>query len=175
MKKTMAIVLIIIGTVALAAGIILLCTDCTGDIMDGPGMIYSFKINDLSGEWVCVEKENDATLSFSRSTMTYKGVFGDDGKTDYKVENDGAFGKDEKERKIELDGNGPFEYLLYSEEEILGKKVGIVSAIITEYDGRGSIVIEEYVKKDNISLIPDNFRSELCVRYNDREVPSDIV
>ena len=62
-----------------------------------------------------------------------------------------------------------FESIITSSEEINGEKINILSGIIMEFDGRGPIVVNEFVKEKDYKKIPKGFRSKVCIEHNDVE------
>lgn len=65
--------------------------------------------------------------------------------------------------------NGPDYY--YHTETASGKEIGIISKTAFEYDGRGIIIIGEYVLKEDREFLGEDFKSELCRKLNDRQAP----
>lgn len=173
MKKTLAIVLIVLGAVILAAGIlVLLITNYSKNhIMDGPGMVYSFRSYNLVGEWTEISGTGDK-LVFTEKALEYE-MYGEKNKSAYEIEEDGFFNSEEEgERKITLTENSFCECLIYHEQEIDGNKVPIISVVEFEYDGRGPVIFGEFVKAENAGFMPENFESELKHKYNDRDAGS---
>ena len=63
----------------------------------------------------------------------------------------------------------PYEYLIKSQEIINNQEVEIISGIIMEYDGRGPIVMDEYVKKEDLKKVPKDFKSKVYHSHNNIE------
>lgn len=177
MNKVLAIVLIVIGAITLAAGIVVfvLVNRANDNILDGPGMVYSFRDYNLAGEWTEIGN-GDGKLVFTEYTIAYD-IWGEKNSSAYEIDEDGFFNSDEEgERKITLTENSFCEYLIYHEEEVDGNTISILSVIVFEYDGRGPVVFSEFVKAENKDLLPYDFESKLKHRYNDRDgVPSYIM
>ena len=68
--------------------------------------------------------------------------------------------------KIYFQGGGPYEYLIYHEQEYEGRTLRLLSCVLMEYDGRGEVITEEYISEEQYSLVPANFTSALAERMN---------
>ncbi len=133
---------------------------------DAPDLRY--RAGDLDGTWTDIEYP-DSELRFRETELTYQNIFGDSGKCGFTVTKE-LFGIAEGAMRIEFSEFGcPFEYLVWHREEIDGRSVGVLSGIIMEYDGRGPVVFNEFLRSDCGVAIPDGWRSAVAHAYNDRE------
>ena len=68
--------------------------------------------------------------------------------------------------RLDFTDGGPYEYLIYHEEEYNGQTLRLISCVMMEYDGRGEVITEEYIPEEQYSLVPPNFLSKLAERMN---------
>ena len=121
-------------------------------------------VNPLNGDWQEVnvmEGFNPYKLTISADKVTLT--------TDYAVTSSSYTTKEE-------DGNMIIEalphncvYMLYHTQNVDDSLIHIISMMEMEYDGRGLIVCYEFVKEEDVSKVPSDFRSDLMKEYNDRE------
>lgn len=171
MKITLKTVIIALCVIVLAVAVLLVIRWIRRDsqIMDGPGMVRDFREYALRGKWTEVCESDPGRLQFDASTLKYKNIWGENGSTGYEVDENDYTG----EVRIDFTEGGPFEYLIYHEEEYEGKPLAVISGIIMEYDGRGPVVFNEFVPEADREEVPDDFVSALARSYNDREpIPS---
>ncbi len=129
----------------------------------------------LDGTWIETEQFKDhprAVLHFKGRNLRFENMFGTSDTVEYKVMEKKADNfrimfeyryelKKPSGRIVEHDVAPEY---LYHEEN--GRP--ILSEIGFEYDGRGSIVMSEYLRKEDFI---DGFRSELLHKLNDRSAP----
>lgn len=157
----------------LLAAVCALCTAGCFDVMDGDGMIRSWKHYDLMNiSWIEITDEEKAgTMKFSESEMSYEDVLSASGTSAYRTEDSG----DEDEHYIALTDTNLFERLILHYETIDGQTVPILSGTIMELDGRGEIIIMEFIPDKFKDMVDGDYQSELCRMKNDRKpVPSYI-
>lgn len=70
---------------------------------------------------------------------------------------------------IKLEGKNGRPDCIVHIEECDGHDVRIISFTTMEYDGRGLIVIREFIHEDDIEYIPADFESKLYDRLNNRQ------
>lgn len=59
--------------------------------------------------------------------------------------------------------------LVYHEETVNGRRVPFISSMMMEYDGRGMIVADTYVKEEHLPLTGKDFESRLYICCNKRK------
>lgn len=75
-------------------------------------------------------------------------------------------------RKYTIEQRLNFPYICYGTGEMIYHEendIPILSDTIMEYDGRGEIIIREYVREQDIGKIPEDFCSELQKTRNHRK------
>ena len=167
--RVLKVLAIILGAIILIllAVFILLLVGVRRHALDGPGMVYDFREQDLKGRWS--EVGGDAVLNFSVSGVKYTNVWGENGAADYTAEDTG-FPAADAEVKLDFPGGGmPFEYMLFHWEDIDGQTVGVLSGVVIEYDGRGAVVFMEFLRDADGVTVPADWQSPLAHRYNDRD------
>lgn len=76
----------------------------------------------------------------------------------------------EEVKYISLSDRPNHEEMILHEEEHDGHLISILSFMTMEYDGRGLIVLLEYVHEDDYQYISSDFTSNIYHFHNDREV-----
>ncbi len=142
-------------------------------IWDGPGSVYTWTDYELYSEWVEIgvpDGREPVRLNFSadRFTMIASGT---EKTFRYSLlEGTNVSGIPAGEVYLYLQDCDEFEHLIFHEENIGEERVPVLSGTIFEQDGRGEIVIAEYVRRDDLERLPDGFRSMTCIERNDRVV-----
>lgn len=133
---------------------------------DAPDLQY--RDGDLDGTWTDIEYP-ESELCFTGTELSFKNIFDYSGECGFTVTKE-FLGVAEGAMRIEFSEYGcPFEYLVWHREEIDGRSVGVLSGIIMEYDGRGPVVFNEFLRSDSGVSVPDGWRSAVAHAYNDRE------
>lgn len=145
--------------------------------MDGPGMEYSWVDYELCGEWKeagVSEERNPVKLKITKNTVELKRD-GTVKKFGYKLpENTDPYGKPDGEIHLELQDCDEYESLIFHEEKADdGTMFPVLSGTLFEFDGRGEIVVAEYVPEWKNGL-PDDFQSEAAYIRNYEVPPMDI-
>lgn len=133
---------------------------------------------DINGKWIMIIPFGNKTFSFTieNDVLTYKPKYS-------KTNEDVACNIELKEHPnlvgpshgikcfdIVFDDNSACKMdIVYHEETVDGKYIGIISEKVFEHDGRGWIVLMEYVQEKNADLVNKDFRSILYYCLNDRE------
>lgn len=175
MNKKLSIIIIIIVVLA-AACVFFFQKKAAGNVLDGPGMVYTWTDYELYQDWIEVnvpEGSEPAKLSVSRGTIVYKC-----GNTENRFsftlpEGVDETGKPEGEVRLSLEGCEMFGSLIFHEEAVDdGRLIPVLSGTLFEFDGRGEIVAAEFVPSGTTG-IPEDFVSETAKKRNDTEaVPS---
>ncbi|MBO4317353.1 MAG: hypothetical protein J5855_03630 [Mailhella sp.] len=130
----------------------------------------------LDGTWIETVQAGDApraVLHFEGKKLRFENLYGAGGTAEYKVIEKRAgsirirfeFSYEITKPSGRVVTHEAAPEFLYHEED--GKPV--LSEMGFEYDGRGQVVLSEYLREDDLT---DGFRSELCRRLNDRPAPS---
>lgn len=141
-------------------------------ILDGPGMVYTWTDYQLKGSWEEVNTPENCepiTLTVKDNTIEYK--CGERIKTfGYSISDDvDPMGVPEGEVYLRLEDCDEYESLIFHmEESEEGGVFPVLSGTLFEYDGRGEIVICEFVPSDQIG-VPENFESETARVRNNAE------
>ncbi len=168
--KTVAIVLgvVIVLLTALLVGLIL---HTRRHVLDGPGMVYDFRDAELGGTWTQVGDRG--TLRFTRTHVSWRGVWGESGRAAYTVDDTGLPPADAEVYIRFPDYDGPFESMIWHRETADGQDFGVLSGVIFEYDGRGEVVFDEFLREEDGARVPDGWSSAVAHRRNDRApIPS---
>lgn len=73
---------------------------------------------------------------------------------------------------LELTDCREFVHLIFHEEKLEdGTVLPILSATIAEMDGRGEIVLMEFVRTEDAHRVSPSFRSETCIVRDEQDVP----
>ncbi len=130
----------------------------------------------LDGTWIETEKIKDyprTILHFKGKKLRFENLFGNSATVDYKI-----MDKKKEEFTVTFEyrykvkrGNGRIVEHMVSPEFLYHVENGrpILSEKEFEYDGRGPIIMNEYLKEKDFI---DGFRSVLQHRLNDRSAPS---
>lgn len=169
MKKKMWIIIIAIVAVAI---IILFIAKKKMDnsFLDGPGMVYTWTDYELQGSWKEVnppDYRKPAELSVGKNTIEFT-CDGTTKKFKYNLsESISIYGKPEGEVYLNLENCDEFESLIFHEEKREdGSLFPVLSGTAFEYDGRGEIVIVEFVM-NGMDNLPENFESTTAKVRND--------
>ena len=169
-KKILLICLILIVFLFLIALILVLIR----------GIVKRSMTGDLAGRWVEIGGSPD--FEPCRLTVTNRKMFlsGWDEKMvsfGYSVPiRQGTAGMEDGEVKLELTDCRSFENIIFHEEEVGGKTIPILSGTVFEYDGRGEIVILEFVRHEDLPLIPEGFHSSAYSIRNERDpIPTSMM
>lgn len=180
MKLWVKITLISVGVLLIAAVVILIYSSrghgVPGvDVMDGPGMVYTWTDYDLYGNWTEVnvsEGFNAGSIEIDKNTITINDGYGNKSKYKYKLpDNVEEEGRPEGEVYLEIEDLKDFENLIFHFDELDGDggTISVLSGTIFEYDGRGEIVVTEYVHDGDLYRVPSDFRSSLAKGRNSWE------
>lgn len=112
-------------------------------------------------KWVDI-KDKSNVLVIKNDKINFI-IYGEKSSSNFKYENNF-----DNTIKITI-SSGPFEYLIKSIEKLGEEEIEIISGIMMEYDGRGPVVFNEFVKDKDYKKIPKDFRSDVCKKYNDVE------
>ena len=132
-----------------------------------PGFLTGRK---LSGDWIEIGSGDDGDLC----RMTVKGrrislnAWGEKSEFSYSIPTD-MFTAGDGEVMLRLNDCREFENLIYHEEEIDGRTVPILSGTLFEYDGRGEVVSQEFVRSEDHPFVPADFRSSSYKIRNERD------
>ena len=126
----------------------------------------------LKGTWIQTVQFRDsprALLTFEGKNVRFENLSAKSGSAEYKVtkKNDDGFSITfEYSYKVKR-GNGHIVEYTDRPELFFHVENGrpILSEMIFECDGRGQIIMNEYLRRDDFV---DGFRSELCHKLNDR-------
>lgn len=181
MKKAVKIILIILcaAVLVLAAVYVYFRYIMKNQIMDGPGSVYTWTDYELYSKWVEVARvdwRGPVELDFSEGSFTMSC----DGKEQtfaYALpEGTEIEGQPSGEVYLTLTDCTEFENLFFHEEYLEdGAVIPVLSATIFEYDGRGEIVIAEYVREEDLKKLPADFRSSSCIARNDSTPISSVM
>lgn len=180
MKKIMKllIILVVVAVIAIPAVKALIRKNAQNYILDGPGMIYEWPSYELHTTWYDVYKGVDGgpAFSFTDDTFTFL-MYGSNDTYSYSLpEGTDIYGKPDGEVYLECEGFTEFDNLIFHEDILeSGEMIAVLSGTIFEYDGRGEIIIAEFVDRDDLDKLPENYRSQLCKSRNDREPISTVM
>lgn len=171
MSKAVKVVLIVLPILALAIAAAVFFIRL--QVLDGPNTAYTWTDYELCYyRWVetgTYEGREPAELRFTRDSFTIK-AYGNEQTFAYSLpEGTDIYGKPEGEVYLKLSDCTEFQDLIFHEEQVGEELVPVLSATIFEYDGRGEIVIAEFVPEEALKKIPADFRSQTCIERNDRE------
>lgn len=178
MGKTAIIAIIII---VLAAVLVpwLLKKSPDLQVLDGDGMIYRWVDYELYGTWVEASETSGgdrAKLVVDSSTMKLVASDGRETVMKYRIPDYVELeGTPEGEVHLELEWNGEFESVIFHSEpwETGSPRLSVLSGTVFEYDGRGEIVVAEFVREDDLWRVPDRFESTVAKSHNSWDgVPS---
>ena len=127
-------------------------------------MERDWKKQNLYGKWNSISPSYPTSLTFTKRKMTDP-----DGDAHAYEANPAAYPPGQYE--IGIEGFGSLwtgRYLLHF-ETVGEEEIPVLSLMGEELDGRGTIVFEEFVKADDRSKVPDDYRSALYHQYNDRK------
>ncbi len=119
----------------------------------------------LDGGWTAVNAfmGERAKMFFQNGILVYKKPHGQWITTKYEMQDLG------KEKRIIANSREVgFEYLVPHAENVNGREIMVISRVVIEYDGRGAIVFDEFVRNDNIADIPEGYMSEYAKILNNR-------
>ena len=171
MKCKLKIVLIGISVLLIASALV----GCSGkadnipgiNVMDGDGMVYTWPDYNLYGNWTEVnvpEEFKPGSIEIDESTITIDDGYGTKSKYKYSIP-DGVDreGVPEGEVYLEIEDLKDFENLIFHIEELEddGGYIAVLSGTVFEYDGRGEIIITEYVRDENLYRVPSDFKSSM--------------
>lgn len=143
--------------------------------LDGPGMVYEWTKYELQSFWVEITDDpwiDPLELNITDSTCTFSDKTGEIETIAYSLpEGIDGYGRPTGEVYLQIDTSILFENLIFHYEEVGENTIPIISATVIELDGRGEIVIAEFVAEDNFHALPAGFRSTACIARNDRYVP----
>ncbi|MBQ6453644.1 MAG: hypothetical protein IJJ14_04720 [Coriobacteriales bacterium] len=138
-------------------------------ILDGPDMVYDFAAYELSGEWVEVGSDDPAILIFTKDSLRYENFYGMDGTATFTYQNRVISGVNCTYIEVKPNDNNPYlAELIYTRDE-RGIPFGVLSLIMFEYDGRGMVVTDEFVMRENLRYVDDDYQSELRHALNDAD------
>lgn len=182
MRKSTKIVLIILGIViAVGAVAVFFAIRHTQkyEVMDGPGMVYCWTDYQLHGQWVETDIPSSGkrdTMDIDETTICLTDGNGNETKTAYTLPEGVVIeGSPEGEVYLQLEEFIGFDSLIFHEEMLEGESVPIpvISGTIFEYDGRGEIVVAEFVRAEDLYILPEDYESSLMKARNSWEgVPS---
>lgn len=141
-------------------------------VLDGDGMIYRWVDYELYGTWTEVsepEAGERAKLVVDSSTMKLVAADGRETVMKYKIPDYVELeGTPEGEVHLELEWNGEFESVIFHSEpwETGSQRLSVLSGTVFEYDGRGEIVVAEFVRDDDLWRVPDGFESTAAKSHN---------
>ena len=144
------------------------------DVVDGPGMEYEWTKYDLQTRWVEITDASDPFLLYiTDSVCSITDSSGDEIETIAYSLPDGVNGYThiEDEVYLQLKGSIFYDQLVFHYETVGEKTIPILSATAIELDGRGEIVLAEFVAEENFDALPDGFRSAFCISRNDSYAP----
>lgn len=168
---------IIILLLVLAAAFVAFKIYVKSHILDGPGMVYEWPNYELQGTWESVSKDSygkKTTLIIDADKIRMSYSSGEDAVFGYTLpENVVREGRPRpgEEIRLNLVNCREFESLIFSEEDP-GNGFGafpVLSGTIFEYDGRGEIVIAEFVRTDNPGGTTEDFESAVRKSHNSWE------
>ena len=116
----------------------------------------------LDGSWRGLRYTGDCSLSVSGHRFRFIGPTHAEGT--YRLTWDRL--SSGRSSRLTFEGGGPYEYLIYHEQEYAGETLRLLSCVLMEYDGRGEVITEEYIFSPQYRLVPPNFVSELAERMN---------
>lgn len=175
MKKPMLIAVIAAAVVVIVLIAVLLYGRCMrkNHMLDGPGMVYEWPNYELYTDWVEVDppegyEPTRLDIREGRLTMTdWNGK-----KSSYPLslpESVDTCGKPAGEVYLKVENCVEFDDFIFHEETVGEAQIPVISCTIFEYDGRGEIVIAEFVPSRDIDRLPGGFRSSSLVKRNDWE------
>lgn len=150
----MAVVLILVTVSTL-----LVCVYSRSHVLDRAGM----ENNPLLGTWLEIGKNGEGVIIIDKDTITCKNIWGENEKVKYTTKEHGDY------TELVPEESGLFESLYFQGNEIEGRDIDILSGIIMEYDGRGPVVVAEFVQSSVYEDIPEEFQSQMYHNLNDRE------
>ena len=179
MKKAVRIILILLCAAVLVLAAVYVCFRYVmkNQIMDGPGSVYTWTDYELYSRWTETEKvdwRGPAVLEFTEGSFTLS-CDGTAQTFAYSLpEGTEIDGRPAGEVCLTLTDCTEFAGLIFHEEQLEdGTVVPVLSATLFEDDGRGEIVIAEYVREEDLGKLPADFRSSVCIARNDKApVPS---
>lgn len=118
---------------------------------------------EINGAWCEVGTSDPTSLTISGGRMAFRNGSDAGGNCTYKVAGD----REAVEIRLEFGEGAPFEYVIYHRQFIGEQEIHILSTFITELDGRGPIVVCEFVRREELAFLPEDFTSELYHTYND--------
>ena len=140
-------------------------------IWDGDISVYRWTDQELCGEWIDIGMAADPDpmhLIFDKERFALK-TKAESESFEYEIpEGTDVRGRPDGEVYLKLKNCREFEKLIFHEETLTdGSTVPILSAAIFEHDGRGEIVIAEFVRQNDLKKLPEGFRSRTCIERND--------
>ncbi len=147
------------------------------EVLDGDGMVYNWHEDHICGEWVeadSLHKDSPCVLRIDDESVAEYGA-GEPLKSDYRINHNTIF-------EAEFPGSAEllvgrelmYEKLVYHTQTLGDTTIPIISATLMEYDGRGLICVNEYVRREDLDLIPEGFRSDFCTTLNSVEPVSTV-
>lgn len=138
------------------------------------GLLWNFLIgtptrHKVMGNWVQISENPDYTLSFQALSCKY--TMGENTYfSTYSMNKDTIY-TDENNWLIVLgEGKGkPCLNLVYHIDRIGNQDFEILSEVLVELDGAGTMVLAEYAREAQLEDFPPNYASELAHYYNDKE------
>lgn len=180
-------VILIVAAAAVGIAVILVVSRCIktkigGEILDGPGMVYRWTDYELHGTWIQTDTSLNgkrATMQVSEDKITLKDCYSHDSAFAYSLPE----GVDEEgtpygEVHLKLHDTTEFESVIFHEEPTADGKghFPVLSGTIFEYDGRGEIVIIEFVRTEDLDKIGEGFESTTRKSHNSWEgVPKSYI
>lgn len=181
MKSFMKYLPFIIVLVVIIAVIVIICIKKNRpiEVWDGPGSVYEWTSYELYGDWVQADKpgeKDNAALKVDGNTIRIVNRNGEDQVIGYTLpEGIDTEGYPDGEVVLNLEqGSGFSSFIFHEEYEDGGStRVPVLSATIFEYDGRGEIVVAEFVRESQNDMVREGYESSLAKRRNSWEgVPS---
>lgn len=134
---------------------------------------------DFNGKWIQVRTfgpEQDV-IEIEDNIIKYNSCFVKEPfhvSTSYKLEESPMYTKEDmKCYRIIVDSDErPVPEFYIHVDTYEGQEIRVISDTTFEYDGRGLIVLREYVHEDDFKCIDKEFKSKLYRLLNDRPVPS---
>ena len=143
------------------------------NVVDGPGMEYEWTKYDLQTHWVEITDTSDPfLLHITDSVCTFSDLSGEIETVAYSLP-DGVNGYTHigDEVYIQIKDSILFDQIVFHYEEVGERTIPILSATAIELDGRGEIILAEFVAEEDLGVLPDGFRSAFCIARNDSYAP----
>lgn len=138
-------------------------------VMDGDGMTYDAGLKDFQGTWKMIGSyATDADIIVISGTTFESG----NTKCTYAVSGEDPYNLNLSDSQTITfpDGDGPwYGDLVYYTQDVDGHTVHFLVSFMEELDGRGLIVMDEYVRDEDAEYLPADFESDLCRKLNDSE------